>query len=81
MIRNVLTAAPYPTPLRKQRLGMTIDPAYASFSEEYLGSLEVGKLADYAVFSQDFMSVPDEDILKTEVLATVIDGRIVYGRF
>lgn len=39
----------------------------------------MGKNADYAVFSQDFMTAPDVDILKTKVLATVMDGRIVYG--
>ncbi|PPQ71871.1 hypothetical protein CVT24_006887 [Panaeolus cyanescens] len=59
--------------------GMTIDPAYASFTESSLGSLEKGKLADYAVLSQDIMSVPVEEIMKTKVLATVIDGNVVHG--
>lgn len=58
---------------------MTIDPAYASFSESILGSLEVGKRADVTVLSQDIMTIPAEDILSTRVLATVIDGRIVFG--
>ncbi|KAI5123983.1 hypothetical protein M0805_006395 [Coniferiporia weirii] len=59
--------------------GITIDPAYASFSEEDLGSLEPGKLADYVVISQDIMTVPADKILDTRVLATVIDGQLAFG--
>ncbi|KAH6885592.1 amidohydrolase family-domain-containing protein [Coprinopsis sp. MPI-PUGE-AT-0042] len=59
--------------------GMTIDPAYASFTEETLGSLEVGKKADFVILSQDIMVVAPEKILETEVLATVINGEVVYG--
>ncbi|GLB37251.1 putative amidohydrolase family protein [Lyophyllum shimeji] len=58
--------------------GMTIDPAYASFTETILGSLEVGKRADYVVLSQDIMTVPANDILATKVLVTAIDGQAVY---
>jgi len=58
---------------------MTIDPAYASFTETVLGSLEVGKFADYVVLSQDIMTVPEDVILSTHVLATVLDGKPVYG--
>ncbi|TFK44572.1 amidohydrolase family-domain-containing protein [Crucibulum laeve] len=59
--------------------GMTIDPAYASFTENTLGSLEIGKRADYVVLSQDIMTVPANKILSTEVLATAIDGDVVHG--
>jgi predicted amidohydrolase YtcJ len=59
---------------------MTIDPAYASFTETILGSLEPGKQADYVVLSQDIMTVPVEQILQTRVLATAIDGRPVFGQ-
>ncbi|KAF8230148.1 hypothetical protein L208DRAFT_1438505 [Tricholoma matsutake] len=59
--------------------GMTIDPAYASFTETILGSLEVGKRADYVVLSQDIMTIPEDVILATQVLTTVMDGKPVYG--
>lgn len=59
--------------------GMTIDPAYASFTEHELGSLEVGKLADFVVLSADIMSIPLSEIMATSVLATAIDGKVVYG--
>ena len=62
-----------------RRKGMTLDPAYASFSEDILGSIVPGKLADFVVLSQDIMQVPAAEVLNTRVVATVIDGRPVYG--
>ncbi|KIJ67588.1 hypothetical protein HYDPIDRAFT_149313 [Hydnomerulius pinastri MD-312] len=59
--------------------GMTIDAAYASFTDNTLGSIVPGKLADYVVLSQDIMTVPVDQILRTKVQATVIDGKLVYG--
>ncbi|KAG6894432.1 hypothetical protein C0993_011476, partial [Termitomyces sp. T159_Od127] len=58
--------------------GMTIDPTYASFAEKTLGSLEIGKRADYVVLSQDIMVVPPKDVLATKALATALDGEVVY---
>ncbi|KAF4620660.1 hypothetical protein D9613_000577 [Agrocybe pediades] len=64
---------------REALRGMTIDPAYASFTESILGSLEIGKRADFTVLSQDIMTVPEDQILSTRVIATVIDGKPVFG--
>ncbi|KAG6862307.1 hypothetical protein C0995_016005 [Termitomyces sp. Mi166 len=58
--------------------GMTIDPAYASFTEKTLGSLEIGKRADYVVLSQDIMVIPPKEVLATRVLMTALDGEVVY---
>ncbi|KAI0930719.1 hypothetical protein AcW1_003666 [Taiwanofungus camphoratus] len=60
--------------------GMTIDPAYASFTEDKLGSIQPGKHADFVVLSQDIMTVPIDNILDTKVVSTVIDGKPVYGQ-
>ncbi|MGQ0815302.1 MAG: amidohydrolase [Gemmatimonadota bacterium] len=57
---------------------LTIWPAYASFREQLLGSLTAGKLADIVVLSQDIMTIPAEDILKTKVELTIVGGKIVY---
>ncbi|KAJ7779933.1 amidohydrolase family-domain-containing protein [Mycena metata] len=46
--------------------GMTIDPAYASFTEATLGSIEVGKRADFVVLSRDIMEIPAPEILNVE---------------
>ncbi len=58
--------------------GFTIDAAYAGFMEDQVGSLEVGKRADFVVLSQDLMAVPPEEILATRVVATYVDGAPVY---
>ena len=59
--------------------GMTLDPAYASFTEDILGSITPGKFADFVVLSQDIMTIPASDVLSTRVVATVMDGKPVYG--
>jgi len=59
---------------------MSIDPTYASFTENILGSIEPGTRAKPAVLSQCIVEVPAEEILKAEVLATVMDGVVVYRK-
>ncbi|EIN11936.1 hypothetical protein PUNSTDRAFT_99280 [Punctularia strigosozonata HHB-11173 SS5] len=61
------------------KAGMTLDPAYASFTEDMLGSITIGKRADYVILNQNIMTIPVPSILQTKVLATVIDGRPVFG--
>jgi predicted amidohydrolase YtcJ len=65
---------------REQALKMfTINAAYAAFEDNDKGSIEVGKLADFTVFSADIMKTPAPEILKTRCEMTVIGGEIVYG--
>jgi len=52
--------------------------AYAAFAEDRVGTLEVGKLADLAVLSQDIFAVRHESIGKTRVTLTLVGGKIVY---
>jgi predicted amidohydrolase YtcJ len=59
---------------------MTIWPAYAAFQESMMGSLSPGKLADFVILDRDIMTVPERDILGTNVVATYIGGRAVYER-
>ena len=56
----------------------TIWPAYASFREDELGTIEPGKRADFTVFADDIMTIPEMDILSTKVVMTVVDGETVY---
>jgi predicted amidohydrolase YtcJ len=58
----------------------TIWPAYAAFEEKDRGSIELGKLADFTVLSNDIMKIPVLEILNTRCEMTVIGGEIVYER-
>ncbi len=64
---------------REQALrSWTLGPAYAAFEERDKGSLEVGKLADFVVLSQDIMTIPPAEIPKTQVRMTVVGGAVLY---
>ncbi len=56
----------------------TVWPAYASFREAELGTIEVGKRADLTAFDVDLMTAPPADILKGEATLTVVDGVVVH---
>lgn len=58
----------------------TLNGAYAAFQENILGSLSVGKLADITVLSQDIMTIPEDEIPKTQVVMTIVGGKILYQR-
>lgn len=56
----------------------TLSGAYAEFEEGFKGSVEVGKAADFTVFDQNIMEIPEEEILTAKVMMTVVGGKIVY---
>ena len=58
----------------------TMGGAYASFEERTKGSIEVGKLADFAFLSDDPTAVDPERITDISVTATMVDGRLVYEK-
>lgn len=58
--------------------GMTIWAAKAAFQENEIGSLEVGKSADFIILDQDLMTVPENQILRTKVLETFSSGKKVF---
>jgi predicted amidohydrolase YtcJ len=58
----------------------TLNCAYAVFEEQRLGSIEVGKLADLVVLSDDFLSVSDDELAALQVDLTVIGGDIRFQR-
>jgi predicted amidohydrolase YtcJ len=66
---------------RQEALKMfTIWAAYAAFEEKLRGSIEVGKLADLTILSDDIMKIPESEIPKVRCLMTVIGGQIVFDR-
>jgi predicted amidohydrolase YtcJ len=58
----------------------TINAAYAAFEENIKGSFVPGKLADVAVLSKNIMTIPEDEILTTEVLYTIVGGRVMYEK-
>jgi predicted amidohydrolase YtcJ len=58
----------------------TLGSAYASFEEDIKGSLQVGKLADIVVLSKDIFTIPEEELLNSEVVCTIFGGKIIYPR-
>ncbi len=58
----------------------TLSAAYAAFEEDLKGSIAPGKLADFTVFSQDLMRVPEDQLLDTQVDYTIVGGKILYER-
>ncbi|PIQ47227.1 MAG: amidohydrolase [Cytophagales bacterium CG12_big_fil_rev_8_21_14_0_65_40_12] len=56
----------------------TIYGAYAEFEEDFKGSIEVGKAADFTVFDKDIMTIAEDDILKTKVAMTIVAGKVAY---
>lgn len=58
----------------------TLNAAYAAFEEDIKGSLIQGKLADITVLSKDILSIPEPGLLQTEVLMTIVGGKIVYQK-
>lgn len=66
---------------REQALhGMTLGAAYAGHQEDIIGSLTPGKRADLVILDRDIMRVPPAEILKVNVKATIVDGKVVYGK-
>jgi predicted amidohydrolase YtcJ len=58
----------------------TINAAFAGFDEGIKGSLAPGKLADITVFSKDLLTVPEDQIPSTQVVYTIVGGRVQYSR-
>jgi predicted amidohydrolase YtcJ len=58
--------------------GFTREAAWAGFQETDLGTIEVGKWADFTVVDRDILTVAPAEILKTRVTRTVVEGAIVY---
>lgn len=66
---------------REQALkAYTLDGAYAEFEEDFKGSIEVGKAADFTIFDRNIMEIPEDEILDTKVTMTVVGGKVVYKK-
>lgn len=67
-------------PLVKAIAAYTRDAAWASFDEQRKGTIERDMLADLVVFSKDLFALPPDRLMDADIVATVMDGRVVYRR-
>ena len=58
----------------------TINGAFAAFEDGSKGSLKPGKYADVVVLSKDIMTIPEDEIPTTQVVYTVVGGKVRYKR-
>lgn len=58
----------------------TLANAYSAFEEDIKGSLEVGKLGDITIVSKNFLTCTDEEILETDILYTIVGGKVMYKK-
>lgn len=57
---------------------LTTNVAYQWHQEDRLGSLEVGKVANASIYDKDFLKDPIEEVATSELIATIVDGKVVY---
>ena len=70
---------PYQKMTRMEALkSYTINAAYGAFEENIKGSIDIGKYADFTIFSQNIITVPDNQLLNTKIKYTIINGQIEY---
>jgi predicted amidohydrolase YtcJ len=59
---------------------MTIWPAFQHWEENSKGSIEVGKLADFVVLSENPLTFPKKKLMQIKVMETIKEGKTVYSR-
>lgn len=59
---------------------MTLWAAHAAFQDDIRGSIEVGKKADFSVFDKDWMTIEPIEIMDSETVMTIVDGKVAYER-
>lgn len=79
-VAGTAVRGPDETPTREEALRLyTLGSAWIAHDDDRRGSLEVGRLADLAVLSKDYLTVPVDEVGRLESLLTMVGGRIVYA--
>ena len=79
-LQNAVTRAPQNLSLEEAVKAYTINAAYVMRQEQLVGSLEVGKLADFIVLDQNIFEIPVSQIKQTKVEATYLEGELIFER-
>ena len=54
--------------------------SYSVFEEDIKGTIEVGKLADFTIFSKDLLTIPEVEIMSSEVVMAIVGGEIKFSK-
>lgn len=79
-MQNAVTRTPQALSLEDAIIGYTLNPAYVMRQEDKVGSLEVGKEADFIVLNKDITSISPNQIGTTEVLETYLKGNRIFNK-
>ena len=67
-------------PIKRALRCQTMGSAHAAFQEKEIGSIEKGKLADLAVWNKDIYEIKTNEIKDLKAEATIVGGKVVYGK-
>ncbi|WP_299119416.1 amidohydrolase [uncultured Tenacibaculum sp.] len=79
-LQNAVTRSPQNISLEEAIKAYTINGAYVMRQEKKVGSLEVGKLADFVVLDRDIFTIPTSQIKQTKVILTIFNGKEIYKK-
>jgi predicted amidohydrolase YtcJ len=68
-------------PIKSALRCQTVGSAFAGFQEREIGSIERGKLADLVIWNKDIYAVKVDEIRNLKAEATIVGGKVVYGKF
>lgn len=74
----ILEPAGEVTTIKEAIEGFTINNAYQMHMEDVIGSIEVGKYADFVILEENILDIPPENIHKVKVCETIMDGVTTY---
>lgn len=77
-LENAVTRIPQNISIEEAIKAYTINGAYTMRQEDKVGSLKVGKLADFVVLDRDIFTLPSNQISQTKIVLTIFDGTEVY---
>ena len=79
-LQNAVTRAPQELTLAKAIKAYTLNGAYVMRQENKVGSIEVGKLADFVILDKNLFNIEPNTINQTKVVTTVFNGEVIYQR-
>lgn len=79
-LQNAVTRAPQELSLAKAIKAYTINSAYVMRQEDKVGSIEVGKLADFVILDRNLFDIKQNTINQTKIVTTIFDGEVIYQR-